>query len=168
MSPLRRRDLDSQIRCALQLSTNNTETALEVKVPVALVVFHATLIFFAHRVLVRAHGGSGPAKLAFLVGEVSDELRNSEVPQLSVPEEIVLHFVQVELGIRVLWNISFVVGLSFNAAVGIYCELRPHVLCGDCTSDHVKTKQPVVAHTHADISRLQEALHRVCFTARGR
>ena len=66
VSPLRRRDLDSQIRCALQLSTNSTETALEVKVPVALVVFHATLIFFAHRVLVRAHGGSGPAKLAFL------------------------------------------------------------------------------------------------------
>ena len=132
-----------------------------------LVVFHATLIFFAHRVLVRAHGGSGLAQLAFLMGEVSAELSNSEVPQLSVPEEVVLHFVQVELGIRVLWNILFVVGLSFNAAVGIYCELRPHVLCGDCTSDHVKTKKPVVAHTHADVSRLQETFYWVCFAARG-
>ena len=131
------------------------------------VVFHATLIFFAHSVLVRAHGGSGRARLAFLTGEVSDELRNPEVPQLSVPEEIVLHFVQVELGIRVLWNILFVVGLSFNAAVGIYCELRPHVLCGDCTSDHVKANNPVVTHTQADVSRLQEALDWVCFTARG-
>ena len=89
------------------------------------------------------------------------------MPELSVSEEIVLHFVQVELGIRVLWDILFVVGLSFNAAVGIYRELRPHVLRGDCTSDHVETKKPVVAHTHADVSCPQEALDWVCFTARG-
>ena len=56
-----------------------------------LVVVHATLDLVAHGVLVRAHGGIVCITLAIRVGKVSDELRNSELPQLNIPDEIVLH-----------------------------------------------------------------------------
>ena len=57
--------------------------------------------------------------------EISDKLCNSEVPELSIPEEIVLHFVQLIFRVWVLWGVRLVLWVSLDALVSIDGELRP-------------------------------------------
>ena len=112
----------------------------------ATVVLHRALIMFGHRVFIGAGRNFLFGRLFILMHKVSAKLCNPEVPQLSIPEEIVLHFIQVEIDIRVLWNIHFVLWFSFDPVVCIDCELWPYILSGNCTSDHMEPEQPVVAH----------------------
>ena len=89
----------------------------------------------------------------------------SEVPELSVPEEIMLHPVQLIFRIMIFRTVCKVLGRSLFTAGWVDCKLWPDIQRGHRTPDDMISEDPVVAHAQTNISSLQESLYMICPTA---
>ena len=77
--------------------------------------------------------------LVLLVAKVSAELGCLRCLRSGF-RKILLHIVQVVLGVRILIDIVDVILRAFHASVCFHCESRPEEACVDCASDHMKNQ----------------------------
>ena len=102
MSPLGHGDLNAQTCGTFHHLAKANTTAQEIVIAVARIVLYGTFICLVQYVLVSGYLLGLKSLSVCVVVKVPEELAGSEVPQLLIPEHVLLHFVQVILSIRVL------------------------------------------------------------------
>ena len=83
------------------LAKANT-TAQEIVIAVARIVLYGTFVCLVQCILAGRYFLGLRSRPVCVVVKVAEELSGPEVPQLLIPEQVLLHFVQVVLSIRIL------------------------------------------------------------------
>ena len=101
-----------------------TDTAaLKIKIPMTLVVYDGTLIFFRQRVFVRTRGWGLLRQFVLCVTKVPKELSCPEMPEICTSKHLQLHLIHVVLGVRILLDFVYVFLRTFYASRWLNCEL---------------------------------------------
>ena len=79
------------------------------------------------------------------VVEIPKELLHAHGPEICMPEEILLHLVQVILLVRVAQDILTMIIASRNTLLVGYNELRVQIPRSFCAADHMETEHTVMA-----------------------
>ena len=128
-----------------------------IEMSMALVVRYAIVTFIDDGIFVRPSAKRLTPSFICVMTPITEELTKTQMSEPLAPEEVLLHLVQIEDTVRVIWHFAQVVWLTTYASSIFDDELRKKKEGGSRAANNVETKNAVACHAEANISGLKVA-----------